>query len=215
MYRSKLFRSWRYAQAFALLLLAGVLAGCATTQSVSARVTSYQEWPANADGQRYRFVPADPSQTNNLEYQNFQDMVRSGISPTGLVEAQPGQPARFNVLFRYGVTQTQVNVRQPYDPYFYGGYGPGFYGGRYWGPGWGGYWGPDWVDVPTVAYRNSLTVEIHDNSQGGKEVYRSTAYSISENDRLLRVMPYLVRAIFDNFPGNNGSERNVKYTVGR
>ncbi|HTK02894.1 MAG TPA: DUF4136 domain-containing protein [Bordetella sp.] len=216
MYRVHTSRSWRFAQALALLLFGGFLAGCATTPTVSARVTSFQEWPAGATGQRYRFVPADPSQNNNLEYQNFQDMVRSGISPTGLVEAQPGQSARFDVSFRYGVTQTQVNVRRPYDPYFYGGYGPGYYGGRYWGAPWGpAYWGPDWVDVPSVAYRNALTVEIHDASQGGKEVYRATAYSVSDNDRLLKVMPYLVRALFDNFPANNGSEREVRYTMGK
>ncbi|ANN77294.1 DUF4136 domain-containing protein [Bordetella flabilis] len=213
MYRATLFPA-RLAQALLALLIVGVLAGCATTQSVSARVTSFQQWPPDSTGQRYRFTYADPSQQNNLEYQSFEDMVRSGISPTGLVEAQAGQPARFDVSFKYGVTQTQTMVRRPYDPYFYGGYGPGFYGGRYWGP-WGGYWGPDWVDVPTVAYRNALTVEIRDASQGGKEVYRATAYSVSEGDQLLKVMPYLVRAIFDNFPGNNGSERRVSYTVGR
>ncbi|WP_235610665.1 DUF4136 domain-containing protein [Bordetella sp. H567] len=208
--------SWRWAQAAILVLVTGLLAGCASTPTVSARVTSFQEWPADATGQRYRFVPADPSQNNNLEYQSFQDMVRSGISPTGLVEAGPGQPARFDVSFRYGVTQTQVNVRRPIDPYFYGGYGPGFYGGRYWGGPWGpGFWGPDWVDVPSVAYRNALTVEIRDASQGGKEVYRATAYSVAENDRLLKVMPYLVRAIFDGFPANNGSERQVSYVMDR
>ncbi|OZI19428.1 hypothetical protein CAL26_17545 [Bordetella genomosp. 9] len=216
MYRADSSRILRFAQALALLLLAGLVAGCATTPTVSARVTSFQDWPAGATGQRYRFVPADPSQNNNLEYQSFQDMVRSGISPTGLVEAQAGQPARFDVSFKYGVTQTQVNVRRPVDPYFYGGYGPGFYGGRYWGSPWGpGMWGPDWVDTPSVAYRNALTVEIRDASQGGKEVYRATAYSVSGNDRLLAVMPYLVRAIFDNFPANNGSEREVRYTMGR
>jgi hypothetical protein len=214
MYRAKLSHPSRLAQAFAALLLVGILTGCATTQSVSARVTSYQQWPADSTGQRYRFVVADPAQQNNLEYQNFQDMMRGGISPTGLVEAQQGQPARFEVSFKYGVAQTQITVRRPYDPYFYGGYGPGFYGGRYGGP-WGGFWGPDWVDVPAVAYRNSLAVEIRDASQGGKEVYRATAYSVSDGDELLKVMPYLVRAIFDGFPGNNGSERRVRYTVGR
>ncbi|ARP90175.1 hypothetical protein CAL14_07630 [Bordetella genomosp. 9] len=211
MYLTKLYRSWRMAHAFALLLILGMVAGCATTESVSARVTSFQQWPADATGQPYRFVLHDPGQNNNLEYQNFQDMVRAGIGSTGLVEAKPGQPARFDVSFTYGTTQTQVNVRQPYDPYFYGGFGPGYYG-RPWGP-WG-YWGPDWVDVPVAAYRNSLTVIIRDASQGGKEVYRATSYSVSEREELLKVMPYLVRAIFDNFPANNGSERRVRYTVG-
>ncbi len=118
MYRILMSRSWRWAQAVVMVLAAGFFAGCATTLTVSAWVASFQEWPAGATGQRYRFVPADPGQNNNLEYQSFQDMVRSGISPTGLVEAQPGQSARLDVASRYGVTRTQVNVRRPYDPYF-------------------------------------------------------------------------------------------------
>ncbi|OWT67908.1 MULTISPECIES: DUF4136 domain-containing protein [unclassified Achromobacter] len=204
----------RWVQACCLAMLALVLAGCATTDTVSARVTSFQHWPDNATGQTYRFVVANPTQENNLEYQSYQDMVRAGIGATGLVEAAKGVPARFNVSFTYGVVQTQVTVRRPYDPYFYGGY-PGFYGPRgYWG-GFGGYWGPDWVDVPTVAYRNTLTVVIRDSANGGAEVYRATAYSVSGSERLLQAMPYLVRAIFDQFPGNNGSERRVEFPVSR
>lgn len=214
MYRYQIPRLLRWLQVCFSLLLAGFLAGCATTNTVSARVTSFQQWPSDAVGQRYRFVIADPSQNNNLEYQAYQDMVRAGIGSTGLVEAENGASARFTVSFKYGVSQTQVMVRRPYDPYFYGGYGPGFYGPRgYWG-GWGGYWGPDWVDVPAVAYRNTLTLEIHDANRSGAEVYRATAYSVSGGEKLLTVMPYLVRAIFDNFPGNNGSEREVHYTTG-
>jgi hypothetical protein len=76
---------------------------------------------------------------------------------------------------------------------------------------WGGPECPAWADVPTVAYRNALTINIQDAQQGGKEVYRATAYSIAQRDMLLRVMPYLVRAIFDVFPANNGSEREVQY----
>lgn len=203
---------WAKVSLAALFLFA--LAGCATTPSVSARVTSFQRWPADAVGQRYRFVAAEPAQNNNLEYQSFQDTLRSGLGTTGLVEAKAGESARFDVLFKYGVSQTQVMVRQPYDPYFYGGYGPGFYGSRgYWG-GWGGYWGPGWIDVPTVAYRNALTIEIHDAAHGGAEVYRATAYNVSGGNNMLRVLPYLVRAIFDDFPGNNGSEREVTYQTG-
>ncbi|ALM82058.1 DUF4136 domain-containing protein [Bordetella sp. N] len=202
----------RWLQASCLALFALVLTGCATTDTVSARVTSFQHWPDNATGQTYRFVVANPGQQNNLEYLSYQDMVRAGIGSTGLVEATQGKPARFNVAFTYGVAQTQVTVRRPYDPYFYGGY-PGYYGRRgYWG-GFGGYWGPDWVDVPTVAYRNTLTLTINDTSNNGAEVYRASAYSVSGSERLLQTMPYLVRAIFDQFPGNNGTERKVEFPI--
>jgi hypothetical protein len=36
---------------------------------------------------------------------------------------------------------------------------------------------------------------------------------LSERDDFLRTMPYLVRAIFDNFPGNNGAERQIQFPV--
>ena len=105
-------------------------------------------------------------------------------------------------------------VRRPYDPGFYGGYGyghGGYYGPRPWGGGFG-YWGPDWVDVPMVAAQRPEPAD-PGRPAGGAEVYRSTAYVLSEGDNLLRTMPYLVRAIFDNFPGNNGAEREIQFPV--
>ena len=195
----------------ALGLTLGV-SGCAST--MSTRVTSFQQWPADAQGQTYQFVQ---SQSANLEQRAYQDMLRASIGVTGLVEAPQGAPARFEVAFDYGVTQVQVMTRQPYDPYFYGGYGR-YYGnpyGRFWGPGygWGGFWGPEWVDVPVTGYRNTVNIRINDRRQNGAEVYRSTASTLSDRPEMVRVMPYLVRSIFDNFPGNNGSERDVEYKV--
>lgn len=211
MSRSFTFNTGRWA---AVLSILGALAlsGCAAP-SVSAHVTSFQQWPTGVEGQTYQFVPADTSQANNLEYQAYQDMVRAGIGATGLVEARAGVKARFDVSFRYGTAQTQVMVRRLYDPYFNGGYGyGGFYGPRPWG-GYYGYWGPDWVDVPMVVQRNTLTFQIHDNQRNGAEVYRSSAFVLSERDNFMRTMPYLVRAIFDGFPGNNGAEREIQFPV--
>lgn len=206
-------RKWpsvrRTAGVLGAVLSVSILAGCATPM-VQARVKSFQQWPSDAVGATYRFVDATPGQANNLEYQAYQDTMRANLGPTGLVESMSGKNARFDVSFEYGTEQTRVMVRQPYDPYFYGGFG-GFYG-----PRWGaGYWGPTWVDVPAVAYRNRLTVEIHDNARNGAEVYRSSAYIVSEQENLVRAMPYLAQAIFDDFPGNNGSEREVEYEVER
>lgn len=211
MFLSSPFNTGRWAAVLAVLG-ALVLIGCATP-TVSARVTSFQQWPTGVEGQTYQFVQAEPSQANNLEYQSYQDMVRAGIGATGLVEAQSGAKGRFDVSFRYGTSQTQVMVRRPYDPYFNGGYGyGGFYGPRPWG-GYYGYWGPDWVDVPMVVQRNTLTLQIHDSQRGGAEVYRSSAFILSERDNFVRMMPYLVRAIFDGFPGNNGAEREIQFPV--
>ena len=202
-------RSWAWLP---LLLAALVLAGCATTSTLSARVTTFSQWPSGVEGQTYRFDDPGPKQAGNLEYQAYRDMIRAAIGGTGLVEAPAGSgAARFTVRFVYGSEATQVIVQEPYDPYFHGM--PGFYGYNRWG--WGGFYGgPTWVPVPVQAYRKSLTVEIHDNQRGGAEVYRSTATTLSERDGMVQAMPYLARAIFDGFPANNGQVREVKYKRG-
>jgi len=193
----------------ALVATVMLLAGCAST--LSARVTTYQQWPDGVEGQTYRLV-REPAQGNNLEYDTFADMVRASIGPTGLVEAASGKPARFDVLITYGNPVTQAWAQRYADPYVgYGGFWP--YWGGYYGGGWGGgvYMAPPVVSVPVQVYKNSLTVSIKDNQKQGAEVYRSSAVSMSSSENLSEVMPYLAQAVFDGFPGNNGQTRNVTY----
>jgi hypothetical protein len=204
-----------------LAVVAGLLlvSGCAST--LSARVTSFQKWPADAQGASYRIVPG-AGQENNLEFQNIADMIRANIGPVGLVEAsaQGGKASaspRFDVHVQYSNPSSQVWVRRYADPYLYDGwgFGPafGWYGGY---PFWGGaYYSPAVVDEPVLVYRNTLTFTINDNRDKGLEVYRSTAVNQSGRDNLLQAMPYLARAVFDGFPGNNGQVREVEYERGR
>jgi hypothetical protein len=205
----------RYGRVFgvgprAVLALASllVLASCTVIPTWSARVTSYQQWPPDAVGKTYRIVP-EHGQPGNLQFQTFADMVRANIGRTGLVEAAPGQRARFDVSLEYGNPVTNTWTQQYADPYFYNGYGP--WGGYYRGWGGGAYYAPPVVNVPVQVYNNFLTVIIRDSARGNVEVYRSGAQSESPRDNLLVVMPYLARAVFDGFPGNNGQVRVVQY----
>jgi hypothetical protein len=192
-----------------IIACVSILSGCATP-TVTAHVTSFQRWPADAAGQTYAFAAVPEVQAQNLEYRSYLDMVRAEMGRTGLVEAPAGKPARFTVAVAFGATPTTIMVSRPVDPFFDSGvFGPRWRRG---GAGWSmGYWGPNWIDVPVAAYRNSLTLTIQDAAQGGMEVYRSTATMTSGREDMLTAMPYLVRAIFENFPGNNGAEREVEY----
>lgn len=187
----------------ALVLASLLLSGCVST--ISARVTSYQQWPGNMQGQTYRIVPS-AGQKNNLEYESFADMLRASIGPTGLVESRAGT-ARFDVAFTYSSTPAQVWV-QRYAPAPYYGPGWGYYGP--WGPGYY-YGGPAVVNVPVSAYKNTLTVTIKDTRNHDAEVYRSSAVSMSGGGDLPAIMPYLAQAVFDGFPGNNGQVRDITY----
>lgn len=189
-----------------------VLTGCAST--LDARVTSYQQWPTGTEGATYTIV-ADDTQANNLEFQAYADMVRANIGATGLVEAQQPKLARFEVQLSYASPVSQTWVQRYSDNYINNGWGfnPffGAYGGRYSGWGGGFYMGPSVVNVPVEIHKNTLVVTIKDKHNHGAEVYRSSAVSISEDNNLTEMMPYLARAVFDSFPGNNGQVREVRY----
>lgn len=210
-------RYWHAAVRFAAVLAGTLmLAGCAST--LSARVTSFQQWPADAQGATYRIVSSN-NQTNNLEFQSIADMVRASIGPTGLVEARSGAAARFDVRIDYDNAMTQTWVQRYNDPYLNDGWGFGpAFGGYYGGfRGWGGgiYMAPSVSNIPVEVYKNTLTITIRDNQNKGTEVYRSSAVNVSSSDNLLQVMPYLAQAVFDSFPGNNGQVREVTYERGR
>lgn len=211
-YITETLRLGRVLFAAVVLMLA---AGCAS--SLSARVTTYQQWPGITVGDTYKFeAPAGKGAT--LEYQTFEDMVRAAIGRTGLAEAQPGTTPRFIVSFDYGNPVTQTWVQQYADPYpyMYGGFGPAFGPWGYY-RGWGGgvFYSPPVQTVPVQVFKNTLTVTIRDNQQSGAEVYRSSAVNVSTSENLTMVMPYLAQAVFDGFPGNNGQVREITYDLPR
>src|SRR5690606_5566502 len=67
------FGAWRWA---AMLLALSLVSGCAS--SLSAQVTRYQQWPADAAGAHYRIV-ASETQKGSLQFSAFADMVRAAI----------------------------------------------------------------------------------------------------------------------------------------
>ncbi|NYT26180.1 DUF4136 domain-containing protein [Alcaligenaceae bacterium] len=204
-------RIWGVWLAAALI----ALGGCAST--LSARVTTYQQWPIGTQGEYYRIVPV-AAQSGNLQFAAFSDMLRAAIGPVGLREATGEAKARFEISMEYGNPVKQVWVQRYNDAYLYDGWmGPAF-GGYYGGWGrWGGgiFVTPSVVNVPVDLYRNTLTITIRDQESGGREVYRATAVHSSEADNLDSVMPYLMQAIFDHFPDNNGQVREVRYELPR
>lgn len=206
------FSCWFGAVRFGFVVLAlALVSGCAS--SLSAQVTRYQQWPADAAGGYYRVVASD-AQKNNLPFSAYADMVRAAIGATGLVEAQNAHPARFDLTLDYGNPVEQRWVRRQVDPYYGGDFGfyrPPF-GGRFYP--WGGWMAvPQVEDIPVDLYKNTLTVMIRDRTDHDREVYRATAVSLSQSDNLTAIMPYLVRAVFDRFPGRNGQVIEVQYDL--
>lgn len=195
------------------IVLTGVtlflLGGCA--QTWSAKVLQFEQWPERTDGAQYALI-LTAEQTNNLESQAVADALRAAIGTVGLVEGDE-QSARFlvhftfeNPLKRYWVERYQGPMFAPFG---------GVWGGP-WGM-WGGgvYYGPDWVVTPVDVYENELSVRIVDSAQEGKEVYRATAASESDEEDFLMQISLLAEAVFEDFPGISGQGRLIEKRLDR
>jgi len=193
--------------AAALLLLAG----CAST--LRSEVTSFQRWPANAAGASYSFART-AAQNNNLEHTSYEDNARAQLALLGLKEAAAGTPARFSISLQYGSVGQTVQTREPlwqdqpmWQPIGYQhptlGWQPGYWRSDPFGPRIVGY-----QTVERSAQRHRLRVDI---SEAGTKVFEATATTLVQRTPLPSTMPYLVRSVFDGFPGGNGQSRIVEW----
>jgi Domain of unknown function (DUF4136) len=195
---------------FAVASLA--LAGCATT--LRSEVTSFQKWPATVAAGSYSFKRA-AGQDVSLEHKTYEDLARAQLAPLGLSEAPQGTKGRFEVNLEYGIkTRTYVS-REPIVEHANYWHPPRYFRHGGWRPG---YWAPSPYGPTVVGYRDvsqdvstrRLRVDI---SEGTSKVFEASATSSGSSASLSAIMPYLVRSVFDGFPGTNGQQRVLEFDV--
>jgi hypothetical protein len=143
-------------------------------------------------------------QENDLEYRNYEKLVRAELKRLGFTEQTDMRSARLKASFSYSNTARDVRVVYPVvvDPYWYGPPWRGFYSPFY-DPFW---YGPPRVErreenyqVFTRQFRFILA-----QTADGKKVYDVTVVNEGTRGSLARVMPFMVRAAFADFPGKSG-----------
>jgi hypothetical protein len=193
-----------------------LLTGCATT--IQSDVTAFHEWPADLRDKSFVFERSH-EQENNLEYRNYENLVRNELRRLGFVDAANGKSARLKVSMQYSIYVRDVRVVQPVmvDPYWYGSpfYGPPFYGPHW--RGYGPFYDPFWYGPPMVEQREiryqlftrQLKLGIAQTADS-KKLYDVTVTSEGSNGSLATVMPYMVRSAFVDFPGKSGVPHRVE-----
>ena len=202
-----------------LVLLLLLLSGCAST--IRSEVTAFHQWPANAGGSSFAFA-LTPAQMQSLEQQSYQSLIREQLLGQGLHEAD-GPAAQLKVTFSTSISGRDVRIVETalVDPW----YGPPWYGSGFYAPYWAPYpgypgyaypfYGPGWGAMPTTqehrytVFHRELSVGITDvHTQ--KPVYEVTVRSDGKEGNLAKVMPYLVKSAFSDFPGKNGVPRVIE-----
>lgn len=198
-----------------------VLAACASP--ITAKVTSFNQWPTDTLGATFSFIrPVDA--LNDLEQQAYEGKVQVELEKLGLNRAAPGQAGRIQVdvvtgngtrnkQFREAVYRDNYIYHPPYRDaagnVFSGFWAPDPFGSRYVG---------DRTVTRTVQVSN-LRLRLLDAQVSNvgmapgkpRAVFESRAVYEGSNEDLATLVPFLVRAVFDDFPGQNARVRSVQF----
>ncbi len=191
-----------------LVALAAVLmlAGCAS--KFRTDVSSWHRLPPPS-GETFVIDAKDPRKQGSLEFQQYAGLVAAELQRVGYRPAPRGAEPTLVVRFDYGLDGAREKVRS-YESGFYGG---GYFGYHrpYWGPGWGaGYGFDDYPDVRSyTVYQRRLELEIAAAGNPGQNLYETRVISDGRSNRLEEVMPLMVRALFQDFPGPSGVTRQI------
>jgi Domain of unknown function (DUF4136) len=194
------------------------LAGCAST--VDTRVTTFNQWPANAAGSTFSFITR--TGPGELEQATYQSYAQAELEKRGFKRAPPDKAGRLQVELTTGNRSEQKTSLQPVyqdSPVFLPPYRDA--AGRYYPGIWTlDPWGPRYVGdrvVNTTIQISNLQIRMLDSegSPAGKSrtVFESRAVyeGRGNNDNLPVIVPYLVRAVFEDFPGTSGQVRVVRF----
>jgi len=185
------------------MALLGLLSSCSTF--LRSNVVTFHEGPLPA-GETIRVVAADPALQSSLEFRNYANLISEELRKIGYT---PGTGADTALLAEvsYGVEMgpTTVTVERPQRFVRYH-----FYYGRYYDPFYFGVynnWGPEVFTTPS--YDRTLQLNIVRNDADRTPVFEGRVQSTGRQNLLPEIMPYLITAMFANYPGENGVTKVV------
>jgi Domain of unknown function (DUF4136) len=206
------------------LMLAPVLAllslsACATP--FRADVARFQQLPP-AQGQSFTVQADDTRLAGGLEFAHYADLVAERLVAQGYSEATDPASAQLVVRLGYDIDSGREKVvssgfsrpfysSRIYSPFYSPFYGRGYARSAY---RFGFYdpflFGAGYDDVRSYTiYTSALRMTI--NRVGGERVFEGTAKAQSLSSKLTYLVPNLVSAMFEGFPGNSGEE--IKVTI--
>jgi hypothetical protein len=189
-------------QRLLLALFVILLSGCANT--VRTQVSTFMA-PEAAFGQGTIAVqPADEQLQDSLEFQLYKTKAESYLQQQGYRLAPPEQ-AQYIARLGYGVEEIKQNFRQP-DIIFTTGFG------HYYRRGGVGLTFSDYPRYePEYLRRLALTITRTPDQPSGepRRIYETTALSMGACPVMSVVFDEMLAAVFQNFPGENGSVKTV------
>ncbi|MDR2213935.1 MAG: DUF4136 domain-containing protein [Pseudomonadales bacterium] len=204
---------WHRIRTAALVGVALLLSACVS--SIRSDVLTFHEGPLPA-GEAVRVVALDPVKQNSLEFQSYARLVEAELRKIGY---QPSTDANAPLIAAldysvapYSTTVSSMGGRGP-RPFFaryhfsYGRYYDPFYFGLY------NDWGPSSYTT-TPNYLRTVTLNIERNDADRERLFEGRVQSSGRQNLLPELMPYLLTALFQNYPGESGVTKVVTIEQG-
>lgn len=191
------------------------LAACASPHYVVSDVTRFHTLPSAPSGQSFVIATLDADQGQSLAYRKYADEVSAKLGALGLRPANgPNAAADYVVTIKYGVRGPTPSIEsEDWGPDW--GWGAGF-GYRH-GP-WGyGAWGYEHRTDTRQLFTRRVEIDIYKgttyDTPHKERVFEGRALSLGQNGQLESVMPYIIDALFKDFPGRSGETQRVSIEV--
>ena len=182
-----------------ILILVLLLGGCAS--QVTSEVTRFHQ-DSKPMGETIAITPLKDAKQGSLEFASYAKLVAKKLTEIGYKVVDESANPDLLAQMDYSVGPAQTKIRSwprdfVYYRFYYGYYHP-YYFGHYW-------------DEPQVysytVYPRTLDLNIVQST--GESVFEGHVKSIGREQNINQVMPYLVEAMFNNFPGESGVTKVV------
>ena len=207
----------RIIVATAVLLTLGA---CAGPQYVVSDVTRFHTLGAAPSGQTFAIVAVGPEQEQSIAFRQFGDLINARLSALGMKQYSGSSgpaAADYVVTLNYEVLGPTPDVRSR-TSHFSAGFGHGHFG-RPFGYGFG--YDPFFENYSYTDTRQVFTRRVElafykgsTYMSGPKQrVFEGRAISTGLNGQVEAVMPYMLDAVLQDFPGKSGRTNTVSVVV--
>jgi len=176
-------------------------------------------------GETISIEPVDSLSPDSLEFSYYRVLMADKLRKLGYTPVSSDEPATLVAKVDYSVSDGQKrigseqrsganyiprnlsNYPSKYPSKYYARYH--FHNGRHHSPFYYGYsnqWPPE--NYSDVVYNRILEINILDRSTT-ERLFEGRAQSIGREKEIASAMPYMITAMFNNFPGENGITKVV------
>jgi hypothetical protein len=186
------------------ILVTALLSLSACASNVKSNVTRFHQL-SEPNGQTIEVISMEPSLQQSIEFGSYASMVGGQLRKAGF-NPPSGNASQFVAEIAYSIQSLDGLVAEERSPV---SVGVGVGGGRRRGTSFG-------MGVSTsfgssnreANYLSKFHMNITDLLTG-QRVYEGHVESINRNPSLAQTMPFLINALFQDFPGESGSSNTV------